>query len=314
VTSPTAAPAPTPPGFPAPIRATLADLPPVAAEAIRSARALPEDGSRCTVETDRGSFSSLSWGPAGAPPLLLVHGVLSSARSYWRIGPALAALGRRVVAIDLPGHGRTGGGQDGTGFGFAETAADVGAFARAALPDADQREWSVIGHSWGAMVAAHLPVAGFRAGRTVLLDPPVMDRAILEAMVNDPAERPDMAPGSALATVRAQNPDWIEGEQIVKAESLTQVVPAAAVSILLGNGDWDAGLAALTDATVPAVPTWIVRGEDAAGSLCPAGWLPRLGEAIGVDRVLTIAGGPHSPQRTHVEATTVALLRALTDR
>ena len=76
----------------------------------------------------------------------------------------------------------------------------------------------------------------------------------------------------------------------------------------------DAGLAALTDPTVPAVPTWIVRGEDSAGSLCPAGWLADLGGAIGMDHVLTVAGGPHSPQRTHVEATTLALLRSLSDR
>ena len=269
---------------------------------------------RTTVVTDRIRFSSLAWGPPDAPPLLLIHGVLGSARAYWRVGPALAATGRRVVAIDLPGHGLTGGGGDGTGFGFAETAADVAAFARAVLPDVDGRAWSVVGHSWGAMVAAHLPAAGFRPARTVLLDPPVMDRVILEAMVNDPGERPDTSPGSALAMVKLQNPDWIEGEQIVKAESLTHVIPAAAISVLLGNGDWDAGLAALTDPTVPAVPTWIVRGEDSAGSLCPAGWLADLGGAIGMDHVLTVAGGPHSPQRTHVEATTLALLRSLSDR
>jgi pimeloyl-ACP methyl ester carboxylesterase len=32
---------------------------------------------------------------------------------------------------------------------------------------------------------------------------------------------------------------------------------------------------------------------------------------VGPARLVTIAGGPHSPQRTHPEATLVALLRAL---
>jgi hypothetical protein len=36
-----------------------------------------------------------------------------------------------------------------------------------------------------------------------------------------------------------------------------------------------------------------------------------LAARIGAEHVLTVAGGPHSPQRTHPEATLVALLRAL---
>ena len=53
-------------------------------------------------------FSALSWGDPDGRPLLLVHGVTASAAIWWRVGPALAATGRRVVAVDLPGHGRTG--------------------------------------------------------------------------------------------------------------------------------------------------------------------------------------------------------------
>jgi len=281
------------------------------AAAIRDLRALPEGGDRRTIRAAGIDFSALAWGPPEGRPLLLLHGVTSSARTFWRVGPALAALGHRAIAVDLRGHGRTGGGADGHGFAFVDAAREAAAVGRAAFPGRPDGALSVIGHSWGAIVAAHLPMAGLRPGRIVLLDPPVMDRAILEWMINDPSSRPDTSLDSALATIRRANPTWPEGEQIVKAEALTEVVPGAAIAVLLGNGDWDAGLVALGDPAAAGIPTWIVRGEDAGGSLTPAAWLPRFAERIGADRILTVADGPHSPQRTHLEATLVALLRAL---
>ena len=46
-------------------------------------------------------------GPAGAqPPIVLVHGLGGSHVDWWSLGPMLAQ-GRRVLAVDLPGFGRT---------------------------------------------------------------------------------------------------------------------------------------------------------------------------------------------------------------
>ncbi len=301
--------APTPTSFPAPIRATLDDLPPAAAEAIRSARAQPESGRRTTIEAAGIRFSTLEWGAGSGRPLLLVHGVIGSARTFWLVGPALAATGFRVVAPDLPGHGRTGGGEDGRGFAFQETAGVVAAFARIAFAGHRPGDVAVVGHSWGSMLASRLPAAGYRPARIVLLDPPVMGRARIEQMIAE--ERPHASQESALAAVRAANPDWPEAEHVVEAESLTQFVPAAALAVLLGNGDWDGAVSAVEDPALAGIPVWIVRGEPASGSLTPDGTLPRLAAVAGPDHVLTIAGGPHSPQRTHIEATTLAVLRAL---
>ena len=297
--------------FPTPIRATLDDLPPPAAEAIRTARPLPEEGLRRTVEAGGLRLSALEWGPADGQPLLLIHGVTSSSRTFWRVGPALAALGWRAIAPDLPGHGRTGGGEDGGGFRFVETARLVTAFARAVFGGDLDGRLAVIGHSWGSMIAASLPAAGLRPARIVLLDPPVMDRATLQEMVDDPSSRPYPSYDAALETIASENPTWPEGDQVAKAEALTQVAAEAAVAVLLGNGDWDAGLASLADPAAAGIPVWVVRGEDATGSLTPASWLPRLAGRIGADHVLTVADGPHSPQRTHLAATVLALLRAL---
>ncbi len=44
------------------------------------------------------------WG-SGDKVAVLIHGVISDSRGWWRVGPALAERGYRVIAVDLPGHG-----------------------------------------------------------------------------------------------------------------------------------------------------------------------------------------------------------------
>jgi pimeloyl-ACP methyl ester carboxylesterase len=48
--------------------------------------------------------------PGTGTPLLLVHGVGSSMDSWGAFGDSVAASGRRVIAVDLIGHGDTDGG------------------------------------------------------------------------------------------------------------------------------------------------------------------------------------------------------------
>ena len=36
--------------------------------------------------------------------VLLIHGMSSSSRTWWRVGPSLAELGWDVVTVDLAGH------------------------------------------------------------------------------------------------------------------------------------------------------------------------------------------------------------------
>jgi pimeloyl-ACP methyl ester carboxylesterase len=90
-------------------------------------------------------FHVSAWGPPGASPLLLVHGITSNAGTWWRIGPALAAAGHRVIAPDLPAHGLTGSWSGDVA--FRDTAEDLAAFARAAFPDAAPGDVDVVGHS-----------------------------------------------------------------------------------------------------------------------------------------------------------------------
>jgi pimeloyl-ACP methyl ester carboxylesterase len=286
------------------LTASRADLPADVAAALDDP-AIPDLG---VVEAAGIQFATRSWGDPGAAPLLLIHGITASSRVWWRVGPALAVgLGRRVVAVDQAGHGRTG---HWTGHHrFADNALDIRAFAIAAgLGRPDLR---VVGHSWGGMTAAALPGAGLVPGRLVLLDPPAIPLAALAAMLDDPVERHYDDLDEAVEALGRHHPTWSYGDVVAKAEALTQFDEPAVRAVLTGNGNWDGGLAALADPAAAGVPIWLVRGDPSAGGLVPDEEAVRIAERIGPDRVITIAGGTHSPMRVLPDATTLALLRAV---
>src|SRR6476660_4075891 len=143
--------------LPAPIRASLADLP-APVRAVLAAPASIEPGERSVTVAAGIPFASIAWGERAGRPLVLLHGVTASAGIWWRVGPALAATGRRVIAPDLPGHGLTG--QWAGHHRFRDNAIDVAAWVRAAGLDVPGLQ--VVGHSWGGMTSAALPVAGIR--------------------------------------------------------------------------------------------------------------------------------------------------------
>jgi pimeloyl-ACP methyl ester carboxylesterase len=277
------------------LTATAADLP----DSVAAALASPAEGTPGTVGAGGTAWATRSWGAAEKPPVLLLHGVTSNAGIWWRVAPALAASGRHVIAVDLPGHGRT---QAWRGrHRFAETAEDVAGFIRAA--GLDRPDLAVVGHSWGAMVTAQLPGAGLRPRVLVLLDPPGLTVAQFEVFIQDPTEQLYATFDEAAAAMRTANPTWTDG--------LTEFNPDAVVAVLLENGDWDAGMAGARQALAAGVPVWIIRGEWDTGCFIPDTLVPKLQAQIGREHVITIRGAPHSPQRTHPEATLVALLRAL---
>jgi pimeloyl-ACP methyl ester carboxylesterase len=115
----------------------------------------------------------------------------------------------------------------------------------------------------------------------------------------------------AIAVVREGNPSWSDGDVVAKARALTEFSPQLVLDVLLKNGDWDGGMAPLRDPRARGVDAWLIRGEWDAGGFIPDFKVPSIEQQLGSDHVITIAGAPHSPQRTHPEATLVALLRAL---
>jgi pimeloyl-ACP methyl ester carboxylesterase len=233
--------------------------------------------------------------------------VTSNAGIWWRVGPAIAAAGRRVIALDMPGHGRTSPAKH--SHRFADTAAELAAFIRAA--GLDRADLAVVGHSWGGMVTAHLPAAGLTPGTLVLIDPPVLTLGRLQALTQEPTERDYATLDEAIEAVRRTNPGWSDGDVQAKARALTEFNPQLVLAVLLQNGAWDGGMAALRHPASAGASIWLIRGEWPTGGFIPESRVARIEAQLGADRVITIAGAPHSPQRTHPEATIVAMLRAL---
>ncbi len=118
---------------------------------------LPYDGPptvrRESVEVEPGRhLSALVWGDA-EPELVFLHGGAQNAHTWDTVA---MAMGRPLVALDLPGHGHSDGGRKGS-VDVAENAKDVAAAIRVLAPDAQ----AVIGMSLGGMttiaLADHAP-------------------------------------------------------------------------------------------------------------------------------------------------------------
>ena len=161
------------------------------------------------------------------------------------------------------------------------------------------------------MVSAHLPAAELRPRTIVLLDPPYLTLGRLEALTKEPTERDYTTLDEASVAVRAANPSWSEGDVAAKAQALTEFNPQLVLDVLLKNGNWDSGMSALHDPKSRDVDVWLIRGEWSTGGFIPDSKVPAIERQLGADHVITIAGGPHSPQRTHPEATVLAILKAL---
>jgi pimeloyl-ACP methyl ester carboxylesterase len=110
-------------------------------------------------------IAARDWGPQDGGRVLALHGWLDNAASFDGLAPLLDGL--RVVALDLPGHGRSERMPPGCGMHFADWVAIV-------LAAADALQWprfSVLGHSMGAGIATLLPAAAAdRIDRVVLLE------------------------------------------------------------------------------------------------------------------------------------------------
>lgn len=104
-----------------------------------------------------------TYGPADAPPVLVLHGVTGHCGRWRVLADALPQL--RLVAVDLRGHGRSPWTPP---WGLEQHVAD----ALGVLDDLGAGRIPVLGHSFGGAIAVHLArTAPERVARLVLLDP-----------------------------------------------------------------------------------------------------------------------------------------------
>jgi pimeloyl-ACP methyl ester carboxylesterase len=126
---------------------------------------LPYDGPpavrRVGVEVSPGrQVSSLVWGTS-PPELVLVHGGAQNAHTWDTVA---LALGRPLVAIDLPGHGHSDGGPDGS-LSVDTNGADLAAVIRQLAPQAA----GVVGMSLGGLSSIALTAQAPELVRALVL-------------------------------------------------------------------------------------------------------------------------------------------------
>ena len=174
-------------------------------------------------------LSYLEWGQGGMS-LVLLHGITSSARGWWRVASELVQFGYHVYALDLPGHGQSQLLGEHRIEGIASRVAEA---LKALNLDAP----TLIGHSWGGAIA--LTVANLiRVERLVLVDP-LLGMSSKRSSLSLPSflEGVGMPPKETLPALRAANPNWHECDFVWKGEALQQC-RVEAVRGLFSTGDW----------------------------------------------------------------------------
>lgn len=177
-------------------------------------------------------------------PLVLLHGGLGATEMLGEILPSLAA-GRQVIAVDLPGHGRTGLGEGPLSFeGMADDIA--GLLRHLKVEQAD-----VMGYSLG----------GGAALRTAIQHPDLVRKLVIVAMVcrSDgwyPEVRVGQAQlGSAAAEMMKPSPIYAMYARIAPRPEDWPVFVTKVGDLLRKDYDWTGEVAA-----IPA-PTMLVFGD-----------------------------------------------------
>ena len=284
---------------------------------------LPYDGPpvvrRVAVDLGDGrSLSALVWGDAPAE-LVLLHGGGQNAHTWDTVA---LALGRPLVAIDLPGHGHSDSPREGAA-GFARNAEDVATTIRALAPDAH----AVVGMSAGGITALALStIAPELIRKLVLVDilpnPDPAATKMITDFIHGPETFPDF--DELLARTMQFNPTRSES-------SLRRGILHNAVQLDDGSWQWRhrrprseppvpldadavaARLAALWDAVSDlTVPVLLARGM-AKGSVLTDAQEDELRRRQPSARIERVEGAGHSIQGDKpVEL--AALLRDLLER
>lgn len=190
------------------------------------------------LDADVMALRLLEWGDAGKS-IFVLHGITSSARTWWRVGPALAAAGYHVYALDMPGHGLSAR-PDGSGYRFEQTAHTIAA----AIEQTGVQGSLLLGHSWGGLIAlliATMPERKITPERLVLVDPPLqVSRESAEMLAPQFAQGiGELCTAHTVEQYLAKNPRWERCDAYWKAEAMEQCDPHAPYGFFLQNAPWD---------------------------------------------------------------------------
>jgi pimeloyl-ACP methyl ester carboxylesterase len=236
--------------------------------------ASPAAGMRETaIDIPLGRIAALRWGEQGQPRVLALHGWLDNAASFVPLAGHLHGID--LIAIDLPGHGRSAHLPPGADYSFALA-------MHSALDVADALGWerfALLGHSMGAGIASLLAAAcPQRVERLVAIE---ALGALPEAVENTVARLRDaVAAARALPGKRLRIFDSLEPAIRARVNGHVVRVGEAAARLLVERGvrrvDADAGPGGWEWSSDPrlTLPTMVRMTEEQvrtliAGIECP---------------------------------------------
>jgi 3-oxoadipate enol-lactonase len=156
--------------------------------------AFPSERSHAIATADGGTLHAEECG--AGPPVVLLHGHGADLRIFSPLAARLAASGRRVVAVDHRGFGRSS--EVPPTFGFGGLVDDVATV----LEVLDLRDVVVVGHSMGAAVALGLAIE-----RPDVVAERVAALVVVNGSARGPADR--LAARAKVAVL-----DWSVTEQV----------------------------------------------------------------------------------------------------
>ena len=237
-------------------------------------------------------------GPQDGAPVVFLHGVSGSTRTYAWL-PGEIADGRRIVRIDLRGHGRSE---------HAPGTYDVdhyGEDVAGVLRETVSRPAVLVGHSLGGVVAwwlaqrhPDLVVAAF------LEDPPLymgeaaeherngavpIFRTIVDAAARWKAEGLTAEQAAAELGAAPTAAGLCDDTPLARAEALLRMDPGVL------EGAIDRSTLAPTDTTSPVtVPVFVLAADDAMGSAFPTRHAERMAETHPAVDIVRVPGAGHA--------------------
>ncbi len=250
-----------------------------------------------TAKVNGITLHYLDWGPADAPPVVLLHGITGHARVWDHLAARLVP-GRRVLALDQRGHGDSDPAPD-DDYRVGTMADDVAAFVGSLRID----RLALLGHSMGGRIAIKYAADhAARLERLVIVDiGPDINLAGLQRVRDMMAKSPE----------RIESEDWAV-EYIRRANPLQDLdmlrervrhglkrLPDGELTWKYAKGLRDMMREGRRDAVdlwepLPRIPcpTLVVRGAES--DILSAEVAKKMTERLPDGRVVEIAGAGHT--------------------
>jgi pimeloyl-ACP methyl ester carboxylesterase len=199
---------------------------------------------------------------AKLPTVVFIHGVLND-HSVWILQSRyLAHHGFNVLAVDLPGHGRSGG-------DAPRSVEEAAAFVAQLLDAAGVQQAALVGHSWGSLIALQAAAdLKDRITHTVLVGtafPMKVSPALIEASLNEPMKALKMVNVFSRATLAAPPSalgpgTWVYGASMALGRRVLASNPKVNIFHrgFVACDSYDQGLEAMAALTCPVL---FVLGE-----------------------------------------------------